>query len=114
MVKDDPDLQNMSAEAEDLIIKEVKEHRERQRTGMRTTNKSAAQDYRHAIQQVSEDVRVLIILIYKSYFVPSSVMPLKSAQVLLLSPSLPGATLMTHLSQISWLPQTRLVSVRKS
>jgi hypothetical protein len=60
MVKADPALQNLSEEATKILIDGTQAHRDEKRVGARPSNKSAAQDYRHAVKSINMDVSYFI------------------------------------------------------
>lgn len=62
MVKEDPVLQNLSEEGAKILIDGTQAWREERRVGARPSNKSAAQDYRHAVKSINMDVRGFIFI----------------------------------------------------
>lgn len=65
MVRDDPLLQNLSEEGKKILLDGTQAWREEKRVGARPSNKSVAQDYRHAVESINKDV---IIFIYPFLF----------------------------------------------
>lgn len=57
LVTDDPAYQNLTTEEEDKMKQVVLEHREKKKVGARSTNKSAAQDYRAHMTRMNAEVR---------------------------------------------------------
>jgi hypothetical protein len=60
LMNDDPAYTNLSEEQEAAMKKDVVDARELKRLGARTTNKSAAFDYRAAMDQMRDMVRCII------------------------------------------------------
>jgi len=56
LVKDDPDLQDLSNAQEQELREELLTSRDQRRLGARPTNRSAAQDYRRHMVQMNDDV----------------------------------------------------------
>lgn len=56
LVKDDPNLQDLSKAQESELRDELLASREQKRLGARPSNRSAAQDYRCNIEQLSDEV----------------------------------------------------------
>ena len=61
LVADDPAYNNLTLEEEDQLKRDVLELREQKKIGARTTNKSAAQDYRAQMTQMNNEVRFLFL-----------------------------------------------------
>lgn len=55
LVKDDPDLQNLSNEQEAELREELIAVREEKKRGARPTNRSAAQDYHHHLEEFNNE-----------------------------------------------------------
>lgn len=64
MVKEDPAFQNMSEEATKILLDDAQAWRDQKRVGARPSNKSVAQDYRHAVKSINTDVFVFLFFIY--------------------------------------------------
>jgi hypothetical protein len=56
MVRDDPQMQDLSKEEEDELREEVVAAREEKKLGARPTNQSASQDYRRQLESLNEQV----------------------------------------------------------
>lgn len=56
LVKDDPNLQDLSKAQESELRDELLASREQKRLGARPSNRSAAQDYRRNIEQLNDEV----------------------------------------------------------
>ena len=56
LVKDDPNLQNLSKAEEAELREELIAVREEKKRGARPTNRSAAQDYHRHLDQFNDDV----------------------------------------------------------
>lgn len=67
MVKADPLLQNLSEEQTRILLDGTQAWRDERKVGARPSNKSVAQDYRHAVKSINIDVICLF-----SSFLPSS------------------------------------------
>ena len=55
-MKDDPKFQDLSKEQESEMRDELLASRDQRRLGARPSNRSAAQDYRHHLEQLNNDV----------------------------------------------------------
>jgi hypothetical protein len=56
MVRDDPALQDLTEEQENELREDVMAVREQRKLGARPTNLSAAQDYRHQVESLNDQV----------------------------------------------------------
>ena len=56
MVKADPALQNLSEEDTKILLDGTQAWHDKRRVGARPSNKSVAQDYRHAVKSINMDV----------------------------------------------------------
>jgi hypothetical protein len=68
MVRADPALQNLSEEDTKILLDGTQAWRDERRVGARPSNKSVAQDYRHAVKSINADVSCFIFHIYISSF----------------------------------------------
>jgi hypothetical protein len=62
LVKDDPDLQNLSKAQEAELREELTALREEKKRGARPTNRSAAQDYHCHLEWFNDEVSKTIII----------------------------------------------------
>lgn len=59
MVRDDPEMQNLSKEEEATYIKDLVEYRESRKRGARISNSAAAADVRNKLDMFNTEVRSL-------------------------------------------------------
>jgi hypothetical protein len=71
MVKADPALQNLSEEDTKILLDGTQAWRDEKRVGARPSNKSVAQDYRHAVKSINMDVICVIFHISFGFLIHS-------------------------------------------
>jgi len=71
MVRADPALQNLSEEDTKILIDGTQAWRDERRVGARPSNKSVAQDYRHAVRSINMDVSCFVFYTFIAFLILS-------------------------------------------
>lgn len=80
MVKADPLLQNLSEEQTRILLDGTQAWRDERKVGARPSNKSVAQDYRHAVKSINIDVICLFFFISSVFSFYLRLRPLRLVQ----------------------------------
>ena len=100
LLKEDPTYDNLTKEQEEEMKNELLAHRDLKKKGARTTNKSAAQDYRNVCGSLNDEVRYSSFSLSSIHSVPSRYLPSLNELVPLLLPFSAVRTLKTLSNRI--------------